>query len=231
MVIVADRDLVRGPAVARRAGGRFVPLDVGDPAGWETVVEELRTVGRLDVAHLNAGVTADIRRIEDFTDEQYERITRVNTDGVAFGMRAVVPLLRDSGGGAIVVTASLAGLMGFAHDPLYTMTKHAVVGLVRAVAPSLERQGITVNAICPGITDTPMSAPARNRLAEAGFPMIDPDVLAGYVVECATGTATGRALVCQAGRDPVDYHFRGIPGPRAEGAEGIRPPGSLGAGR
>src|SRR4051812_37269172 len=149
---------------------------------------------------------------------------RPNVDGVVFGARALAPELIARGGGAIVATASLAGLIAFSPDPIYTLTKHAVVGFVRALAPQLEPRGITVNAVCPGLTDTPLVAgEGRQRLEDVGFPLIPPTDIAAAVLACMTSTATGQAYVCQAGRPPVPYEFRGVPGPRS----GERPPEGL----
>src|ERR671934_1503755 len=89
--------------------------------------------------------------ITQLTEAQYRRIMGPNVDGVVFGARAVVPAIAARGGGAIVATASLAGLIAFAPDPIYTLTKHAVVGFVRSLAQPLESRGITINAVCPGI--------------------------------------------------------------------------------
>ena len=97
----------------------------------------------------------------------------VNVDGVVLGVRRLAQVM--PAGGRIVATASLAGLTAMPDDPVYAATKHAVVGFVRSVAPSLERQGIQINAICPGIADTAMLAGAvRERLDAAGFPVLAP---------------------------------------------------------
>jgi NAD(P)-dependent dehydrogenase (short-subunit alcohol dehydrogenase family) len=133
-----------------------------------------------------------------------------NVDGVVFGARAIVPALAARGGGALVATASLAGLIAFPPDPIYTLTKHAVVGLVRSLAPQLLAKNITINAICPGVVDTPLVGDARQMLEQAGFPMIDPADIAAAVLMCATGRATGLAYACQAGREPVAYEFRDV---------------------
>ena len=147
------------------------------------------------------------------TDEQVRRVFGANVDGVIFGTRAVVPAIERRGGGAIVATASLAGILAFAPDPLYTATKHAVVGLVRSLAPQLATRNITINAVCPGVVDTPLVGPARERLKEAGFPMIPPEDIAAAVVHCMTGGAeSGACLVCQAGRAPEPYEFGEVPG-------------------
>lgn len=200
----------------------FVEADVAEPEEWARIVSEAG--GAIDVAHLNAGVTTGSSTLDELTDEQYRRILRVNVDGVVFGARAVAPLMVARGGGAIVATASLAGLIAFSPDPIYTLTKHAVVGFVRALAPQLEPKGITVNAVCPGLVDTPLlGEEAKPMLEAAGFPLIDPDAIAAAVESCMTGTATGQAYVCQAGREPTPYRFSGVPGP----ADHQRPPASL----
>src|SRR5207245_7066492 len=127
-------------------------------------------------AYMNAGVTTGEAAIDKLTDQQYRRIMGPNVDGVLFGFRACVPAIERRGGGALVATASLAGLIAFPPDPIYTLTKHAVVGLVRSLAPQLEAHGITVNAVCPGIVDTPLVGDeAKKVLGEAGFPLIRPD--------------------------------------------------------
>jgi NAD(P)-dependent dehydrogenase (short-subunit alcohol dehydrogenase family) len=200
----------------------FVHADVGEPGEWARIVEEAG--GGVDVAHLNAGVTTGSSTLDDLTDEQYRRILRVNVDGVVFGARALAPTMRARGGGAIVATASLAGLIAFSPDPIYTLTKHAVVGFVRAMAPVLQPDGITVNAVCPGLVDTPLlGAEAKTALDAAGFALIDPDAIAAAVERCMTGDATGQAYVCQAGREPTPYRFSGVPGP----ASHERPPAAL----
>jgi NAD(P)-dependent dehydrogenase (short-subunit alcohol dehydrogenase family) len=208
-VLVAD--LAEGPEA-----DAFVRADVSRPSDWDGVVAAAEKLGGLDVAYLNAGVMTGEVDITALTDEQYRRIMGTNVDGVVYGTRAVVPVMAARGGGAIVATSSLAGLIGFAGDPIYTVTKHAVVGLVRSLAPQLEAKGITINAVCPGIVDTPMlGETAKTSLEAAGFPIIRPERIAAAVLAFAAGTATGQAWVCQAGRDPVQYEFRDVPGPRA----------------
>jgi NAD(P)-dependent dehydrogenase (short-subunit alcohol dehydrogenase family) len=215
-VVVAD--LAEGPDA-----DAFVRADVGDPSDWPAVVAAAEKLGGLDVAYLNAGVTTGQPDITVLTDEQYRRIMNVNVDGVVFGARAIVPAMAARGGGAIVATASLAGLISFPPDPIYTLTKHAVVGFVRSLAQQLEAKGITINAVCPGIVDTPLvGEPAKSALEAAGFPIIPPEQIAAAVLELAVGGATGRAVVCQAGRDPVPYEFRDVPGPRTGGQRDFR---------
>lgn len=208
-VVVVDLDAAAGEAAAAQVGGTFVRADVGDPVAWRPVVDAATSVfGGIDLAYLNAGVTTQQGDITAVTDEQVRRVFGANVDGVVFGVRAVVPAMQARGGGAIVATASLAGLFPFAPDPLYTATKHAVVGLVRSLAPQLEAKRISINAVCPGIVDTPLVGAARERLKEAGFAMIPPEDIAEAVVQCFTGTVdTGACLACEAGRPAVPFEF------------------------
>lgn len=226
-VVVADLNKAAGEAAAEEVGGRFLALDVADGSAWTQAVAAIEEQdGGLDIAYLNAGVTTGNPDIVSLTDEQYRRIMGANVDGVVFGMRACVPAIERRGGGAIVVTASLAGIIAFAGDPIYTLTKHAVVGLVRSVAPHLQPKNITVNSVNPGIVDTPLvGEEGRERLTAAGFPLIPPGDIAAAVVGAITGGGTGQCWVCQPGRPPEPYEFGQAPGPRTPGAEGRRPPG------
>jgi NAD(P)-dependent dehydrogenase (short-subunit alcohol dehydrogenase family) len=225
-VAVVDLASDKAAAAAAEVGGIAIAADVSRSDEWTRIVSEIREqLGGLDVAHLNAGVTTGVAEITELTDEQYEHIVGVNMDGVTFGVRAVVPELRLRGGGAIVATASLAGIVAFPLDAAYTMTKHAVVGLVRALGRILGAEGITINAVCPGLVDTPLlSGPIRDALVESGFPLIDADSVAGAVLECVLGEVTGQAFVVQAGLEPTPYRFSRPPGPREPGAVGKLPP-------
>jgi NAD(P)-dependent dehydrogenase (short-subunit alcohol dehydrogenase family) len=200
--------------------------DVGESASWPGLVDEVRrTLGPIGVAHLNAGVGTGVSAIDELTDEAYRRAMRVNVDHVVFGMRTLVPQMAEQGGGYIVATASLAGLMPFAPDPVYTLTKHAVVGLVRSVAPQLLARGIRVAAICPGIVDTPLvGVEGAQLLRDAGFPLLSPDDIAEAVVRAVLSETTGEAWYVQPGREPAAFRFGNVPGPRTPGAEGKRPP-------
>lgn len=210
-IVVADIDTEGGPRAADAVGGRFVRTDVTDPASWEALVADvLGTEGSLDIAHLNAGVLTGQGDLRELTDEQYRRITSVNIDGVVFGARAVSRAMAERAGGAIVATASMAGLIAFPVDPIYTMTKHAVVGLVRALGPSLSGHGITINAVCPGIVDTPLlGADTKPRLEAAGMTIIPPSQVADAVITALRSGLTGEMWVCQAGRDNERFAIAG----------------------
>lgn len=208
-VLVVDLDRGAGATVVAEHGVAFHAADVSDPAAWPAIVATAEEAfGGLDLVHLNAGVTTQQGDITAVTDEQVRRVFGPNLDGVIYGIRATVPALHRRGGGAIVATASMAGLFPFAPDPLYTATKHAVVGLVRSLTAQLDAKRITINAVCPGIVDTPLVGAARERLKEVGFAMIPPEDIADAVIRCFTGGAsTGECLICQAGRETVPFQF------------------------
>ncbi len=229
---VAVVDL-RGESAERAAaefGGLALQADVGRADEWPGIVAAVTSrFGGVDLAHLNAGVTTGESDITAVTDEIYRRATGVNVDGVFFGIRELVPAMVARGGGSIVATASLAGLIGFSPDPVYCLTKHAVVGLVRSLEPQLADRGITVNAVCPSIVDTPIIADMRETLESSGFPLIDVGSVAGTVVDLLSGESTGQAMVIQAGREAIPFRFARPPGPRAGGTVGQMPPAEFAA--
>lgn len=224
-VVVVDLDQEAGEAAARAVDGHFVRADVSDPDQMgEAVVFAMARCGGLDVVHLNAGIDLHGTDATAATVDQYRRIMGINVDHVVFGTKSAASAMEHAGG-AIVVTASLAGLVPFPSNPLYTLTKHAVIGWVRAAAPGLEAMNVRINCICPGFADTPMLRDeARRRFEEAGFPLLSPDDVAQAVLVAATDPGTGQAFVCQPGRPVEAYRFHGVPGPRVEGAGGVRPP-------
>ena len=190
-------------------------FDVRDPEAWADV-------GPVEVGCLNAGVVTGIGDVTELDDDTYRRAVGVNVDGVVFGVRALARVM--PAGGRIVVTASLAGLVPIASDPVYGLTKHALIGFVRSVAPQLEGRGLRINAVCPGPVDTPMLAPQREAFLDAGFPLLRPDDVAAGVAAALASEGTGEAWIVQPGRDPLPFRFGGVPGPRVAGAEGMRPP-------
>ncbi len=226
-VVAADLDEA-GRGRVEQAGGVFTRVDVTDPSSLQAAVAFAeQRLGRLDLVHLNAGVTTGTPSLEEVDLDRYRRTVAVNLDGVVYGVRAALPALRRAGGGAIVATASLSGLTAYPGDPVYAATKHAVVGLVRAIAEPLSAEGITVACICPGFVDTAMVRPHRHLFEQAGFPLLAPDDVAAAVLAAAAGDP-GAAWVVQPGRPAQPYRFRGVPGPRVEGHEGQPPPSPVG---
>jgi NAD(P)-dependent dehydrogenase (short-subunit alcohol dehydrogenase family) len=191
-------------------------FDVSDPTAWQSV-------DRVELACLNAGVTTATASITELTREEYRRVVAVNVDGVVYGVRRLAREMEE--GDAIVVTASLAGLTAVENDPIYALTKHAVIGFVRSVAPQLTPRGIRINAVCPGFADTPMVAgELRASLEDAEFPMLTAKDVAAAILQAARSEGTGEAWVVQPGLEPEPYRFRGIPGARAAGEPGVPPP-------
>jgi NAD(P)-dependent dehydrogenase (short-subunit alcohol dehydrogenase family) len=148
---------------------RSVQLDVTDLDQWRQVIANIvATEGRLDILHLNAGILSrplDERLAQLFEDdplewlaaETYARVAAVNNRGVVNGLNAALPHLEASGG-SVVITGSDAGIIPFPPDPLYTMTKHALVGLTRALGPTLAKRGIASAIVCPTGMNTRMVA-------------------------------------------------------------------------
>lgn len=218
-VAVADRDEAAARSLADEVGGIALAGDVSDPERMTAHVAAAEDAfGRLDVVLLNAGVTAGQSGVQDLDVAGYRRIVGVNVDHVVFGLTAAVPALRRAGGGRVVATASLAGLVPMPGDALYTMTKHAVVGYVRAAAPVLAADGIRVNAVCPGFADTPLIANAKPRFGD--FPLLTAEEVVDAIEAVLERGEPGECWFVQPGRAPAAYGFRGAPGP----AGGPRPP-------
>ncbi len=151
-----------------------------------------RTYGGFDILHNNAGIGTGLPRWPDCGEEQWQRTMIVDLFAVVEGTRRAIPLLRKRGGGVIISTASVAGLFGYAADPIYCAAKHGVVGLTRSLAP-LKAEGIRVNCLCPGVVDTPMLTRGLQNLQGealeiakrglAAMPMIPPEDIAQGAVE------------------------------------------------
>ena len=211
-VTLADIAADRGEALASELGCGFIEADVCDPDDNERMIAAaLDCHGRLDLVFLNAGVSSQSLKASLPYDpagidlEAYRRILAVNIDGAVFGVSAAIPALVRSGGGSIVVTSSVAGLIPWPPDPVYTISKHGLIGYVRSIAPGLHSQGITINAVCPGATgqfDVAQLPP--------GLAVLAPEVLAPVMLEVATDGGTGRAASVVADREPVvQFHAFG----------------------
>ncbi|VTZ65226.1 SDR family NAD(P)-dependent oxidoreductase [Sinorhizobium medicae] len=172
-VHLADRNadgLAETAALIRAEDGRAftTELDVSSEVqvvGW---VEQIGSIsGRLDAAFNNAGITGPAKRIEHYPLEDFQRVVAVNLQGVFLAMKYQIPLIKRSGGGSIVNTASVAALTGQGGMSAYAASKHGVQGLTRVVAMENAADGIRVNAIAPGWTETPMVA--ANSQQNPGF--------------------------------------------------------------
>ena len=223
-VVLCDVDEVGGQRVADELGATFLRCDVSDYDQVLATTEAAEQVhGGLDLVFLNAGVSSGCGIAEDFDVARYRRAMGINLDGVVYGVHAAIPALRRRGGGSIVATASLAGLTGMPSDPIYSANKHAVVGLVRALGPALQPQGILVNAFCPSFAETAIIAEARSTLERSGVPIIPVEVAASAVLQAFDSAETGQAWLLQAGREVMLYRFRGVPGPLTADGEKVAP--------
>jgi NAD(P)-dependent dehydrogenase (short-subunit alcohol dehydrogenase family) len=173
-VIVADINADGGEATVRcikDAGGEatFIQADVTQAADVAAAVQAaVTTYGRLDCAHNNAGIEGALTPLLDYPDEMFDRVMAVNVKGVWLCLKEELRQMLAQGGGAIVNTASAAGLRGSAILSAYAASKHAVVGLTRSAALDYAGQGIRVNAVCPGVIETPMLVRA-DQVTQGGF--------------------------------------------------------------
>lgn len=212
-VVLTDVNEAAGEAVAQelRDAGQtalFVRADVSQAADvTRLVTETVAQFGRIDCAHNNAGILGGIARLADVSEDEYDRLMGVNLKGVWLCLKAEILQMQRQGGGAIVNTASIAGIRGSAWLPIYSTTKHGVVGLTRAAALGYAEDGIRVNAVCPGYVDTQMvtNTPLLQQRAAERTPMgrlATPEEIAAAVVWLCSDAAsymTGEALVMDGG--------------------------------
>jgi NAD(P)-dependent dehydrogenase (short-subunit alcohol dehydrogenase family) len=171
-VVVADVDEEGGAetvSLVRAAGGdgTFVRADVADVGDVQAMVARaVDTYGGLDCAHNNAGVAGGGRPVAEFRDEEWHRVIGIMLTGVYLCMKHEIPRMLERGGGAIVNTASGAGLVGFPGQAAYVAAKHGVLGLTKVAALDYGARGIRVNAVCPGTVRTPMVDTAVRAMPE-----------------------------------------------------------------
>jgi NAD(P)-dependent dehydrogenase (short-subunit alcohol dehydrogenase family) len=179
-VVIADREEARGAAVAAELAAHgpcaFIACDVSDDGRVERAVAfAVERFGRLDAAFNCAGVDGGVTHLlADDSLENMQRVMAVNVIGVWSCMRHEIRAMLRNGGGSIVNGSSAAGLVGVPRMSAYTASKHAVVGLTRVAAVEYARQGVRVNAVCPGMIDTPMIRAALPQEAIDGLAEASP---------------------------------------------------------
>ena len=216
-VVVADLDSAGGEGTVeaiRQAGGEalFIRCDVTRDAEVKALVEGCAAYGRLDYAFNNAGIEIEQGKLADGNEAEFDAIMAVNVKGVWLCMKHQIPLMLAQGGGAIVNTASVAGLGAAPKMSIYAASKHAVIGLTKSAAIEYAKKGIRVNAVCPAVIDTDMfrrayeADPRKAEFAAAMHPLgrvgrVE-EIAAAVLYLCSdnAGFTTGIALPVDGGR-------------------------------
>lgn len=216
-IVVSDIDEAGGRDTVSQvesAGGTaaFIKTDVTKREDLERMVSFAEeTYGGIDIVHLNAGVGTARPVFPDTKTEDWERTMAIDLWAVIAGVQIAVPALRRRGGGVIVSTASMAGIITYLPDPIYAAAKHGVVGLTRALATLKLQDNIRVNCICPGVVDTPLVRRGLDQLdgqeraqSEAvlnSMPMMRPEEIAEAVMEFVSDDSlAGEAMGIMYGR-------------------------------
>jgi NAD(P)-dependent dehydrogenase (short-subunit alcohol dehydrogenase family) len=216
-LIVSDIDEASGRATAETAvrehgtQAEFVRTDVSRATDCEAMVAfAVKRFGKLDIAFNNAGINIKAVPIADVDEASWNRLMGVNLTGVFLCMKYEIAAMKRSGGGVIVNTASVGGVIGTAGVTAYCASKHGVIGLTKSAALDHIKDGIRINAVCPGGTRTAMleewfKDPEVERAATAGTPigrMADPSEIARAVLFLASDESSfmvGHALVADGG--------------------------------
>jgi NAD(P)-dependent dehydrogenase (short-subunit alcohol dehydrogenase family) len=175
-VVVADWDIEAADRVAKQLGdnGLAFGVDISNPQGCAAMVEAaVAAFGRLDVAVNNAGIGGPQALTGDYPLDGWNQVIGINLSGVFYSMRAEIPAMLATGGGAIINMASILGTVGFGMAVAYVAAKHGVVGMTKSAAIEYAKQGIRINSVGPGFIDTPLLAAADQEVI-AGVSALHP---------------------------------------------------------
>jgi NAD(P)-dependent dehydrogenase (short-subunit alcohol dehydrogenase family) len=168
--------------------GIFVQCDVSKDSDVKAMIDKtISAYGRLNFAFNNAGIEGNMTLVHECTEENWDRTININLKGVWLCMKYEIPHMLPQGNGVIVNCSSVAGLNGFANLPAYVASKHGVVGLTKAAALENAKNGIRINAICPGVIHTPMidRITVGDKAAEQQYTAMEPQGRMGQPAEIA----------------------------------------------
>ncbi|NQT72881.1 MAG: SDR family oxidoreductase [Chloroflexi bacterium] len=212
-VVVSDISPEGGEETVRRIkefGGEavFIKADVSRANEVESLIDDtVKTYGQLDYAHNNAGIPGRTALTADYTEEQWDRVININLKSVFLCMKHEIPRMLRQKSGSIVNTASTMGVVGFGTGPAYVASKHGIIGLTKSTALGYVKDGIRINAVCPGNTNTAIFAYVKEKLPElydnvmAATPIgrfAQPEEIANAVIWLCSDSAsycTGHAMV------------------------------------
>jgi NAD(P)-dependent dehydrogenase (short-subunit alcohol dehydrogenase family) len=198
MVVDHDAELGQGTVAAIAGGARFARADVTRSADVQGYVQAtLDAFGTIDCFFNNAGVEGSVAPTQEYDEEVFDRVIAVNLRGVFLGLRHVLPVMLRQGAGAVVNTASVAGLAGGPGMPAYVASKHGVLGLTKVASTDVARSGIRVNAVCPGPVETRMMRSLEQQRSPA-----DPERVAEAI---RGGTPSGRYALAEEIANAVLY--------------------------